>query len=70
MVKNPLANAGNSGSIPGSGRFPRKGNGNPLQDSCLGIPMVCYRPWGHKELDTTEGLKQQHALGEKILGWP
>ena len=28
-------NAGNSGSIPGSGRSPGEGNGNPLQYSCL-----------------------------------
>ena len=34
VVKNPLANAGDAGSIPGSGRSSR-GNGNPLQDSCL-----------------------------------
>ena len=27
------------GSIPGSGRFPEEGNGNPLQYSCLGNPM-------------------------------
>ena len=27
------------GSIPGSGRSPREGNGNPLQYSCLGNPM-------------------------------
>ena len=38
VVKNPPANAGDSGdtgSIPGSGRSPRIGNGNPLQYSCL-----------------------------------
>ena len=39
MVKNLLANAGDSGSISGSGRFPGKGNGNPLKYSCLGNPM-------------------------------
>ena len=39
MVKNPLANAGDAGSIPGSGRFPGEGNGNPLQYSSLGNPM-------------------------------
>ena len=31
MVKNPFANAGDTGSIPGPGRSPGKGNGNPLQ---------------------------------------
>ena len=35
MVKNPPANAGVVGSIPGLGRSPREGNGNPLQYSCL-----------------------------------
>ena len=42
MVKNPPVNAGDArdaGSIPGSGRSPRKGNGNPLQYSCLGNSM-------------------------------
>ena len=38
-VKNLLANAGDSGSIPGSGRSPREGSNNPLQYSCLGNPM-------------------------------
>ena len=32
-------NAGNPGSIPGSGRSPGEGNGNPLQYSCLENPM-------------------------------
>ena len=38
-VKNPPANAGDLGLIPGLGRSPGEGNGNPLQDSCLGNPM-------------------------------
>ena len=41
MVKNPPANAGDmrdTGSIPGSERSPRGGNGNPLRYSCLGNP--------------------------------
>ena len=32
-------NAGDPGSIPGSGRSPGEGNGNPLQHSCLENPM-------------------------------
>ena len=32
-------NVGDSGSIPGSGRSPGEGNGNPLQYSCLENPM-------------------------------
>ena len=42
MVKNLSANAGNPGdvdSIPGSGRSPGGGQGNPLQYSCLENPM-------------------------------
>ena len=38
MVKNPLANAGDVGYIPGSGRSTGEGNGNPLQYSCLENP--------------------------------
>ena len=40
--KIPAANAGDTGdvgSIPGSGRSPGGGDGNPLQDSCLENPM-------------------------------
>ena len=42
MVKNLPAYAGDArdvGSIPGSGRSPGVGNGNPLQYSCLGNPI-------------------------------
>ena len=42
MVKHPPANAGDigdSGLIPGSRRSPGKGNGNPLEYSCLENPM-------------------------------
>ena len=35
----PVCNAGDLSSIPGSGRFPGEGNGHPLQYSCLGNPM-------------------------------
>ena len=38
MVKNLPANAGDVGLIPGLGRSPGGGNGNPLQYSCLGNP--------------------------------
>ena len=39
MVKNSPANAGDVGLIPGLGRSPGKGNGYPLQYSCLGNPI-------------------------------
>ena len=35
VVKNPWANAGDAGWIPGSGSSPGEGNGNPLQYHCL-----------------------------------
>ena len=35
MVNRLSINVGDLGSIPGSGRFPGEGNGNPLQYSCL-----------------------------------
>ena len=38
-VKNPTAEAGDMGCIPGLGIFPGEENGNPLQYSCLGNPM-------------------------------
>ena len=39
LVKNPLAILENTGSISGSGRSSREGNGKPLQYSCLGSRM-------------------------------
>ena len=56
MVKNPPANArgvGDTGSIPGLGRSPGGGHGNPLQYSCLENPTD-RGAWGHKESDMTE----------------
>ena len=58
VVKNPPDNAGDAGSIPGSGRSPGEGNGNPLQYSCLGNPINKGAWWATvhgvaKELDTT-----------------
>ena len=50
MVKNLLANAGDAGdtnSIPGLGRSPGRGNGNPLQYSCLENP-ISILPWIEK----------------------
>ena len=58
VVKNLPANAEDMGLIPGSGRFPGEGNGNPLQYFCLGNP-INRRAWQAavhgvtKELDTT-----------------
>ena len=54
VVKNPAANEGDvriTGSIPGSGRSPGGGNGNPLQyswpgESCGQRSLAGYSPWG------------------------
>ena len=59
MVKNPPANAGDAGSIPGSRGSPREGNGNPLQYSCLENLMDREALWATvygvtKEVDMTE----------------
>ena len=53
-----VEDTGDTGLIPGLGRFPGEGNGNPLQYSCLGnlINRGAWRATVHKaaELDTTE----------------
>ena len=58
MVKHLPVNAGDArdlGSIPGSGKSPGEGNGNPLQYSCLENPIDRgawgATPLGHKEFD-------------------
>ena len=45
VVMNLPANAGDVGSIPGSGRSPGEGDGNPLQYSCLGNPIDRRARW-------------------------
>ena len=45
VLKNTPVNAGDVGLIPGLGRSPRTGNGNPLQYSCLGNPMDSGAWW-------------------------
>ena len=64
VVKNTPTNAGDTISIPGWGRSPRRGNGNPCQYSCLGNPMDrgVWQATFHgvsKELDKTEYAKYQ-----------
>ena len=59
VVKNLLANAGDPGSTPGSGRSLRVGNGISFLYSCLENfkehrSLEGYSPWGCKELDMTE----------------
>ena len=60
VVKNPPANAGDIGDvrpIPGLGRSPGGGCGDPLQYSCLENPRAVFLSgglWGWKESDMTE----------------
>ena len=62
MVKASAYNEGDPGSIPGPGRSPGEGNGNPLQYSCPENPMNGWRSQlgdssrGRKESDTTERI--------------
>ena len=57
-VKASASDAGDPGLIPGLGRSPGEGNGNPLQHSCLENPMDrgAFAPWGCRESDMTEQL--------------
>ena len=59
VSKESACSAGNPGSIPGLGRPPGGGHGNPLQCSCLENahgPRSLVGPWDWKELDMTEWL--------------
>ena len=71
VVKNPPANAGDTGLIPGLGRSPSKGNCNPLQYSCLENPMdrMDWQATVHgvvKELDMP-ATEQQQYRHDKIM---
>ena len=57
--KESACNAGDRGLIPGLGRPPGGGHGNPLQYSCLENlhgerSLAGYSPWGLKESDMTK----------------
>ena len=59
--KESACDEGDPGLIPGLGRSPGGGYGNPLQYSCLENPhgqrsLVGYSPWGRKELSATAKL--------------
>ena len=60
VIKSPPANARDMSLIPGLGRLPGGGGGNPLQYPCLKLheqrSLAGYSPWGRKESDMTEQL--------------
>ena len=77
-VRNPPANAGDMGSIPGLGRYPEEGKGNSLQYSCLGNPTHRGAWWATvhgvaKESDTAQQLNNNREGSkeeEKFLFHP
>ena len=63
-VKNPPANAGDQGSIPGSRRSPGERNDNPLQYSCLENPMDRGAWWV-----PVHGVTVRHNCARPHTGW-
>ena len=59
--KESTYNAGDADSIPGSGRSPAEGNGNPLQYSCLENPMDREAWW-----DTVHGVTKSWDVTERL----
>ena len=70
VVKNLPANVGDAGvvgSIPGWGRSPRGGNGNPLQYSCLENPLDRGAWWATvQEVVKSQTLPSMHMSREKL----
>ena len=64
VVKNPPVDAGDMCLIPGTGRFPGEGNGNPLQYSCLKDPMEkgVWQATFHRFSKSRTRLKQLSTL--------
>ena len=70
--KESACNAGDLALIPGLGRSPGRGHGNPLQYSCWENlngrkSLVSYGPWGRKQSDTTERVSTQHNYPINII---
>ena len=73
VVKNPLANAGDSGLIPGLGRSPWRKKWQPTPVFSLGKyhgqrSLVGYSPWGCKESDMTEAIHTHTSEGTAEKG--
>ena len=70
--KESACSVGDQGSIPGLGRSPGGGHGNPLQYSCLlnsheRRSLADYSPWDHKELDMAERLST--SIPQNSFAW-
>ena len=66
--KASACNAGDVGSIPGSGRSPGEGNGNPLQYSCLGNPKDKGARWATVH-GVAKNRTQQHTHTHAYVAW-
>ena len=74
VVKNSPANAGDIGDvglIPGWGRSPGEGNGNPLQYSCLVNPMDRGAWWAtvQRLTESQTQLKRLSTHAGSLVGW-
>ena len=72
VVKNPPASAGDMGLIPGLGRSPKGGNGNPLQYSCLGNSRT-EEPGGLQSMGSQRvrhGLAHGHTHEQTTFVYP
>ena len=75
VVKNPLANVGDTGSIPESGRFPWR---RKWQPTTVFLPGKFHRqqslagnsPWGHKKSDMTKHARTQHTYIPSLVSLP
>ena len=74
-VKASACNAGDLGSIPGSGRSPGEGNGNPLQYSCLensmdrGVTQSCINLYDPMDCIAHQDPLSMEILQVSILQW-
>ena len=74
VSRESTCNAGDMGSIPGLGRYPGGGHGNPLQCSCLESAhgqrsLAGYSPWGRKGSDMTERLSTHSFSSSHVWMW-
>ena len=70
VIKNPPANARDSGSILGSGISPGEGNGNPLQCSCLENPLDRGAWWATVHVGRKRApydLATEHTVGSRVV---
>ena len=67
LVKNLPGSVGNTGSIPGSGRFPGEVSGNPLHYSCLGN-LQAEDPGGLQSIESQRSDMTKYTCKARHLG--